>query len=105
MSCSYSKAFTLGTQNQMQLLYFFKAQKNLGSCSPAYSGWAIISWVSMETDTERYEQTQWGSLFRGGEAVDFISHWNLLGINELKIPEEQLVLQALLSSNRKNISY
>lgn len=27
---------------------------------------------------------QWGSLFRRGEAVDFISHWNLLGINELK---------------------
>lgn len=23
-------------------------------------------------------------MFRSGEAVDFISHWNLLGINELQ---------------------
>lgn len=38
----------------------------------------------METDTERYKQTQRGSVFRSGEAVDFISHWNLLGINELQ---------------------
>lgn len=84
MSCSHSKAFTLGIQYQMQLMNVFKCSKIPLVLVPLH---ILVEQLYPEF---RWRQTlkginkQWGSLFRRGEAVDFISHWNLLGINELK---------------------